>query len=170
MLGRADHTHLEQDLTRFRPDIVIIDPALPGCDRRTLLGTVRARSTADAVVLTSPADTLAYVTVLLQRAAQTRTRITVGDMTIDVEAGIAQRDGHTIALTATEFKLLTYFARHRDRVLSKTQILTGVWGYDNYDPNLVEVNVSAVRRKIERYGPRLLHTVRGLGYILRTEM
>ena len=51
--------------------------------------------------------------------------------------------------------------------LSKTQILTQVWGYEDYDPNLVEVHVSALRRKTEAAGPRLIHTVRGVGYVLR---
>ena len=51
----------------------------------------------------------------------------------------------------------------------ETQILTAVWGYEDYDPNLVEVHVSALRRKLEEHGPRLLHTVRGLGYVLRAD-
>ncbi len=51
--------------------------------------------------------------------------------------------------------------------MSKTQILTQVWGYGDYDPNLVEVHVSALRRKLEAHGPRLVHTVRGLGYTVR---
>ena len=58
-------------------------------------------------------------------------------------------------------------AGHRGRILSKTQLLTQVWGYDEYDPNLVEVHVSALRRKLEQHGPRLIHTARGLGYVLR---
>ena len=58
-------------------------------------------------------------------------------------------------------------AANRGRTLSKTQILTQVWGYDDYDPNLVEVHVSALRRKTELHGPRLIHTARGLGYALR---
>ena len=56
--------------------------------------------------------------------------------------------------------------RNRGRVLSKVQLLTQVWGYEAYDPNLVEVHVHALRRKLERHGPRLIHTVRGLGYRL----
>ena len=77
------------------------------------------------------------------------------------------RGADTIDLTATELRLLRYLAAQRGRVVSKTQILTAVWGYDDYDPNLVEVHVSALRRKLEAHGPRLLHTVRGLGYVLR---
>ena len=72
-----------------------------------------------------------------------------------------------IALTATEFRLLHYFAENRGTVLSKAQILTAIWGFDAYDPNLVEVNISAVRRKLDAHGPRLLYTVRGIGYVLR---
>ena len=58
-------------------------------------------------------------------------------------------------------------AEQRGRTVSKAQILRSVWGYEAYDPNLVEVHVSALRRKLEAHGPRLLHTVRGLGYSLR---
>jgi two-component system, OmpR family, response regulator len=79
------------------------------------------------------------------------------------------RAGSAISLTATEFKLVCYLAEHRGKVLTKTQILSGVWGFDAYDPNLVEVHISAVRRKLEEHGPRLLHTLRGLGYVLRAE-
>ena len=73
----------------------------------------------------------------------------------------------TLELTVTECKLLSYLATHRGRVVSKTQILTAVWGYEEYSANLVEVNVSTLRRKLEAHGPRLLHTVRGQGYVLR---
>ena len=58
-------------------------------------------------------------------------------------------------------------AAHRDRVLSKAQLLTAVWGYQDFDPNLVEVHISALRRKLGE--PRLLHTVRGMGYVLRAK-
>jgi len=58
-----------------------------------------------------------------------------------------------VALTATELRLLTYLARNRNRVLSKTQLLTQVWGYDTYDPNLVEAHISVLRRKLEATGP-----------------
>jgi DNA-binding response OmpR family regulator len=58
--------------------------------------------------------------------------------------------------------------RHRGRVLSKTHLLNEVWGYEHYDVNLVEVHVSALRRKLELHGQRVVHTVRGVGYVLRT--
>ena len=63
--------------------------------------------------------------------------------------------------------LLVFLAENRDRVMSTLQILTQVWGYDDYADNLVQVHISALRRKIEAHGPRLIHTARGLGYVLR---
>jgi two-component system, OmpR family, response regulator len=93
--------------------------------------------------------------------------LTVGDLVIDPGAVTVRRGQATISLTATEFRLLCYLAEHRGRVLNKSQILSAVWGFDAYDPNLVEVFISALRRKLEEHGPRLLHTVRGMGYVLR---
>jgi DNA-binding response OmpR family regulator len=87
---------------------------------------------------------------------------------VDADAGLVLYDGTAIDLTATELRLLDYLAAQRGRVVSKMQILTAVWGYEDYDPNLVEVHVSALRKKLEAHGPRLLHTVRGLGYVLRS--
>jgi two-component system, OmpR family, response regulator len=84
---------------------------------------------------------------------------------VDAAAGSVRRAGVAIELTATELRLLDYLAAQRGRVVSKGQILTRVWGYTDYDPNLVEVHVSALRRKLGE--PRLVHTVRGLGYVLR---
>jgi DNA-binding response OmpR family regulator len=83
---------------------------------------------------------------------------------IDEEHGVAARAGRDLALTSTELRLLAYLVRHRGQALSKDQLLTQVWGYDAYDHNLVEVHVSALRRKLEADGPRLIHTVRGIGY------
>jgi DNA-binding response OmpR family regulator len=80
---------------------------------------------------------------------------------------ILQRCGESLDLTDTERRPLGYLAAHRDRVVSKTQILTAVWGYDGFDQNLVEVHVSSLRRKLEAGGrSRLVHTVRGSGYLL----
>ena len=86
---------------------------------------------------------------------------------LDVDAGTATRAGHPLDLTATELRLLAYLADQRGRLVSKEQILTAVWGYDAYDPNLVQVYISALRRKLEAHGPRILHTSRGIGYQLR---
>lgn len=191
VVGRPDGARLEQDLAQFRPDVVVLDVMLPGRDGFTLLESVRARSAAGVVMVTARdgvedrvrglragsddyvvkpfdlAELVARVDALLRRMGRAQARITVGDLEVDVEAGTVRRGTATITLTATEFKVLAYLAAHRDRVVTKTQILTGVWGYENFDTNLVEVHAGAVRRKLEEHGPRLLHTVRGFGYTLR---
>ena len=66
-----------------------------------------------------------------------------------------------------EFDLLVTLGRNAGRVLSKGQLLADVWGFADYDPNVVEVAMSALRRKLESHGPRLVHTLRGVGYVLR---
>jgi DNA-binding response OmpR family regulator len=90
----------------------------------------------------------------------------VEQLLVDEEHGLAARFGRDLGLTATELRLLAFLVRHRGQALSKDQLLTQVWGYDAYDHNLVEVHVSALRRKLEADGPRLIHTVRGIGYRL----
>jgi two-component system OmpR family response regulator len=82
-------------------------------------------------------------------------------------AHLVERNGVFVELTALGFSLLVALGRHRGAVLSKTQLLTIVWGFDHHDVNLVEVHVSALRRKLEVVGPRIVHTVRGVGYVLR---
>jgi DNA-binding response OmpR family regulator len=79
---------------------------------------------------------------------------------------VVRRGEQLIDLTETERRILSYLAGQRDRVVSKTQILTAVWGYDGFDENLVEVHVSSLRRKLEAGGSRVVHTVRGRGYLL----
>lgn len=191
VLARPDGQTLERDLTVFRPDVVMLDVMLPGRDGFALLEVIRRSSTAGVVMLTARdgvadrlrgltegaddyvvkpfvlAELIARVGALLRRLGRTPSAVQVGDAVIDAEAGVVLRGGQPIELTATEFKLLCYLAGQRGRVASKTQILTSLWGYDDYDPNLVEVYVSTLRRKLEARGPRLLHTVRGLGYVLR---
>ena len=191
VLGTPDGHTLERDLTVFRPDLVVLDVMLPGRDGFVLLEVIRRSSAAGVVMLTARdgvadrlhgltrgaddyvvkpfvlAELVARVGAVLRRLGRTPSTVQVGDAVIDPEAGLVLRGKQRIELTATEFKLLCYLADQRGRIVSKTQILTSVWGYDDYDPNLVEVYVSALRRKLEARGPRLLHTVRGLGYVLR---
>ena len=94
--------------------------------------------------------------------------VRIGDICIDVDAHAAVRSGHPIELTHREFSLLLLLCRHPGVVLSKTRVLTEVWGSsDHYDVNVVEVHMSALRRKLEEQGPRVIHTVRGVGYVLR---
>jgi two-component system OmpR family response regulator len=191
VLLRADGRHLEADLSEFRPDVVVLDVMLPGRDGFALLEIVRSRSDAGVVMLTARdgiddrlrglttgaddyvvkpfvlAELVARVNALLRRMGRMQSTLVVGDLVVDPEAGTVRRGQAVVTLTATEFKLLYYLAEHRGKVLTKTQILSAVWGFDAYDPNLVEVFISALRRKLEAHGPRLLHTMRGLGYVLR---
>jgi two-component system, OmpR family, response regulator len=186
-----DGETLERELEGFRPDLVVLDVMLPGRDGFALLDVVRRCTDAGVVMLTARdgvsdrlrglhsgaddyvvkpfvlAELVARVTAVLRRLGRTPSTVEVGDLMLDAGSGIAMRGGRPLELTATELRLLSYLAAQRGRVVSKTQIMTAVWGYDAYDPNLVEVHVSALRRKLEAHGPRLLHTVRGLGYMLR---
>jgi two-component system, OmpR family, response regulator len=114
------------------------------------------------------AELLARVRALLRRAGKLTSEVWhVGDLVVDEADRTLHRNGTTIELTRTEFDLLAELGRRPGRVLSKTQLLGSVWGFASHDPNVVEVHVSALRRKLEAHGPRLIHTVRGSGYRLR---
>lgn len=189
--GLPDGGSLEETLEGFRPDLVILDVMLPGRDGFDLLTVVRDRTDAGIVMVTARdalddrlrgldtgaddyvvkpfllEELASRVRAVLRRRGRTPTALVVGDLVIDEEAGVATRAGAPLKLTATELRLLRYLAEQRGRTVSKNQILTQVWGYDAYDPNLVEVHLSALRRKLEAHGPRIVHTSRGLGYTLR---
>jgi two-component system OmpR family response regulator len=86
---------------------------------------------------------------------------------LDEDSRTVERGGAPIELTRREFDLLLAFLESPERVLSRTQLLSMVWGFEDYDANVVEVYVSTLRRKLEDHGPRLIQTVRGVGYVLR---
>jgi two-component system OmpR family response regulator len=94
--------------------------------------------------------------------------LSLGDISLDEDSYEVLKADQPVELSATEFKLLRYFLHNPGRVLSKTQILEHVWSYDfGGDGNIVETYVSHLRRKIDTTQPRLLHTLRGMGYALR---
>jgi two-component system, OmpR family, response regulator len=188
-----DGDALRRELADFLPDLVVLDWMLPGSSGIVLAGRVRSSSDAAIVMLTARdevddrlrgfaegaddyvvkpfamAEFVARVTAVLRRRGRIPLVIEVDDLVLDPESAVARRSGTVLDLTATEFRLLAFLAEHRGRTLSKTQILSQVWGYDSVDPNLVEVHLSALRRKMEVHGPRLVHTVRGIGYRLSAE-
>jgi len=92
------------------------------------------------------------------------------DLEVNQDTREAKRGGHPLELRPKEFELLTYFMRNPERVLSRREIFEEVWDYDpNYlgDSNVIEVTVGQLRRELESCGPRLIHTVRSAGYVLR---
>ncbi len=178
---------------QFRPDLAILDVRLPdGPDGYTAARVLRSGSDIPILFLTaadgvddrlagfdagaddymskpfSMAELLARTRALLRRSGRlSSAALQVGDVVIDDAARAVVRNGALLDLTRTEYDLLSVLAQHPGQVLSKVQLLTQVWGFDAYDANLVEVHMSSLRRKLEAHGPRLIQTVRGVGYVLR---
>jgi two-component system, OmpR family, response regulator len=181
----------------FRPDLIVLDVMLPDVDgfevqRRLVDRGVRipvlfltARDATEDKVrgltvggddyVTKPfslEELVARIRAILRRTtgavAGGEERLVFDDLAMDDVAHEVTRDGIQIDLTPTEYTLLRYFLLNPRRVLSKEQILDHVWHYDfGGDASIVETYISYLRKKIETGGPRLLHTVRGVGYVLR---
>lgn len=187
---RPDGSDLEAVIGR-PTDVVVLDVMLPGRDGFALLEVVRRVSDAAVIMLTARdttadrvrgltagaddylvkpfamAELVARIKAVLRRSRPDGGTVRVGELELDDTGVRVSSGGHPVSLTETERRVLGYLAAHRDHVVSKTQILTAVWGYDGFAENLVEVNVSSLRRKLEADGqPRVLHTVRGRGYRL----
>jgi two-component system OmpR family response regulator len=119
-------------------------------------------------------EVLARLRGLLRRAGMTRAagdgdRLVVADLVMDEDAREVTRAGELVDLTPTEFELLRFLMRNPRRVLSKVQILDRVWSYDfGGQAHVVELYISYLRKKIDSGRPPLIHTVRGVGYVLRT--
>ena len=114
------------------------------------------------------AELLARVRALLRRSGRLENGAwSIGDLTVDEPARLVRRGDTELHLTKVEFDLLVALGRNAGRVLSKGQLLADVWGFADYDRNVVEVAMSGLRRKLETNGKRLVHTVRGVGYVLR---
>jgi two-component system, OmpR family, response regulator len=192
--AEADGFAVEAAAESFHPDLAILDVRLPvgpgGLSMARMLRTARDMpiiflTAADSVddrlagfdagaddYLVKPfsvSELLARVHALLRRSGRLRSATwEVGDLVVDLDGRAATRSGHPLELTRTEFDLLVALGSKPGRVLTKSQLLSAVWGFEAYDPNLVEVHVSSLRRKLEEGGaPRLVHTVRGVGYVLR---
>jgi len=95
--------------------------------------------------------------------------IQVGDLVVEEDAHAVYRSGVPIDLTHREFLLLTMLARHPNRVLNREVLKDRLWGHEAVTPNTIEVHISSLRRKLEAHGPRMIFTVRRVGYVLRTD-
>jgi two-component system OmpR family response regulator len=118
-------------------------------------------------------EVIARIHAVLRRLAsvgghRVRSTLSFGDIELDDDTHEVLKAGHLVSLSPTEFKLLRYFLQNPNRVLSKAQILDHVWNYDfGGGANVVESYVSYLRRKVDTTDPRLIHTIRSVGYVLR---
>ncbi len=170
MLPRRDGLSLIEELRRRK----VMTPVLILSARRSVDDRVRGLQAGGDDYLTKPfafAELLARVQALLRRSTRVAepTTLTVQDLTLDLLSRRVTRAGQPLDLRPREFALLEYLMRNAGRVVSKTMILSHVWEY-NFDPqtNIVDVVISRLRDKIDRpFEHKLLHTVRGVGYVLR---
>ncbi len=176
-------------------DVIVLDLMLPGRDGFSILSQMRqagnktpvicltARDSVDDRVtgldlgaddyLVKPfsfAELLARIRALLRRGSQLLDNpIKIADLSIDITTRQVRRSEQRIDLSAREFELLEYLARHTGQVLSRTMLLEKVWDV-NRDPqtNVVDVHINRLRKKIDRgFSKSLIHTIRGVGYVIR---
>lgn len=195
----ADGKSALDRLRAHRFDLVVLDVMLPKVDGVTVCRALRSGGPNEraAVLMLTARDTelekvlglesgaddyltkpfsfdelLARVRALLRRGQGQRAPVLrLADLTLDPSTREVRRGARRIILTAREYALLEYFLRSAGRVLSRPLLAEHVWGLD-FDPesNIVDVYVGYLRRKIDGPGePRLLHTIRGAGYVLRAE-
>ena len=197
VMPAADGAEALRLAEQYRPDLVVLDIMLPDLDGFTVTRKLRERGRDVPVVFLTARDETSdkvtgltvggddYVTkpfsleevVARIRAVLRRTgvggapdtgRLVFHGLELDEDSHEVRRAGRLIDLSPTEFKLLRYLMLNPNRVLSKAQILDHVWAYDfNGEAGIVESYISYLRRKIDSVEPALIHTKRGVGYVLR---
>jgi DNA-binding response OmpR family regulator len=178
-------------------DLVVLDVMLPGRNGLEILATMRARGSKTPVLLLTAKDAvedrvrgldagaddylvkpfafpelLARIRALNRRGVpETSPKLRVADLQMDVVARSVRRDGQTLELTAREFELLEYLLRHQGHVVSREMLTREVWkeaGRHTPLDNVIDVHVARLRRKVDdRFEPKLVHTVRGVGFVVR---
>jgi DNA-binding response OmpR family regulator len=182
-----------EEVPRFRPEMIVLDIMLPGLDGVGVLKGLRSNGTRAPIMMLTARDApmdkvhsldhgaddylskpfdmgelMARIRALLRRV-EGEEILRVANLEINTAAHIVQRGEKEIGLTAREYDLLVFMARNAGRVLSKETLLSRVWEQDfDVGTNVVEVYVGYLRKKVDGSGERrLIHTVRGAGYVLR---
>jgi two-component system, OmpR family, response regulator len=183
-------------IVEYDPDLVVLDVMMPGRDGLGVLQDLRAAGSQVPVIFLTARDTasdrvsglragaddyvvkpfsieelLARVHAVLRRSAPEEGRdgvLRIADLELDENSHEVTRDGVEVHLTATEFELLRYLMRNERVVLSKAQILDRVWKYDfQGQSNIVELYIGYLRKKVDSVEPKLIHTIRGAGYVIK---
>jgi heavy metal response regulator len=176
-------------------DLIILDLMLPKINGLDILSRLRAKKIETPILLLTAKDSvedkveglnqgaddyltkpfafselLARIRVLLRRGkAETKTTLKIADLTLDLVSHKVNRGNEEIDLTGKEYSLLEYFMRNQEKVLTRTMIAEHVWDY-NFDTftNVIDVYVNHLRKKIDKNFPaKLLHTLRGVGYVMK---
>lgn len=187
---RPDGDGLEAVLEEFRPDLVVLDIMLPGRDGFALMDVILRWGEAAVVLLTARgglpdrlrgldkgaddyvvkpfelAELIARVSGVLRRRGRLPSALLFGDLLVDIDAGLASRSGELLELTTSELRVLAHLVEQRGRIASNEQILNAVWGHEADDPDLVQVHIEGLQRKLQAHGPQVLQAVHGIGYRL----
>jgi two-component system response regulator MprA len=181
-----------------QPDLIILDWMMPKMDGLATIKQLRLEGESTPVLMLTardaienrveglesgaddylvkpfaPAELVARVHALLRRTeiGSDKQKVAYADVSLDPVSHQVSRGNMSLSLTLTEFNLLHIFLRHPRQVLERAQILNEVWGYDfGGEDNVLEIYIGYLRKKLEAGGhPRLIHTVRGVGYVMREE-